>query len=139
MAEPDKSRVAGEAKWPDDGQKRQWWTQGPSGHRAKKPTRQAEPGEEWFSVADVESLGFIGVKKFASEAGLLKEGRYTIPGRSKIKRMNYVDREGLRACILHFRAKQGGVELVQIEKFLEKVGQVKERELKKLRKLMGAA
>ena len=129
--------MTSDPKWPDDGLKRQWWTKGPAGHVKKKPTRQPAEGEETFTVADVESLGFIGVKKFAADRGFLKEGRYTIPGRSKIKRMNYLDREGLKACILHFRALQGARELGAIEKFLEKVGAGKERELSKLRKLMG--
>ena len=112
------------------------FSKGPASHIKKKPTRQPLEGEDTFTVADVESLGFIGVKKFASDQGFLKEGRYTIPGRAKIKRMNYVDREGLVACILHFRALQGQRELRKVEDFLEKVGQGKERELKKLRALL---
>jgi len=120
-----------------DDLKRAWFSQGPASHRAKKATREAAEGEEFYTIADVESLGFHGVLKFAKEHGLLREARYTIPGRHKIKRMGYVDREGLIACITHFRKQQGKTELGLIERFLEKVGQGKARELKKLRKLMG--
>ena len=115
--------------------KRAWHSIGPPSHVKKKPT--IEVGDtEFYTIADVESLGFSGVKKFAVEHGLLREARYTIPGRHKIKRMGYVDRAGLELIIAHMRSKQGQTELGAIERFLEKVGQGKERELKKLRALM---
>lgn len=121
--------------------KRSIFSQGPASHVKKKPTRDAAEGEEFFTIADIEDglglSGRHGVKKWAESQGILREARYTIPGRHKIKRMAYVDREGLVAIVLHFRASQGKAELRQVEDLLEKVGQGKERELRKLRKLMG--
>ena len=126
-----------EPSWPDDGQKRQWWTKGPSGHVQKKPVRELAEGEEIFTIAEVESMGFIGVKKFAADNGLLREGRYLVPGRSKIKRMNYVDAAGLRLVIAEFRAAQGKREVDAMESKLAKLGASKERALKRLKEARG--
>lgn len=114
--------------------KRNVFSRGPPSHVKKKPTIEAG-NTEFYTIADVESLGFYGVLKFAKEHGLVREARYTIPGRHKIKRMGYVDRAGLKLIIAHMRAAQGKLELREIEKFLERVGKGKERELKKLRAL----
>lgn len=118
-----------------DDLKRAWFSQGPASHRAKKATRELSEGEEAFTIADVEALGFNGVKKFAAERGFLKEGRYTIAGRAKVKRMSYVDREGLVEVLKYFRARQGATFLVEVERDLAKLGRAKERELKKVRSL----
>lgn len=129
-----------DVKWPDDGPKRPWWTKGPSGHVRKKPVRELKAGEEVFTIADIEEgLGLMGkhkVKQWAAERGLLREGRYTIAGRSKIKRMNYVERDGLVAILEYFRARQGVGVLLEVEKELGKMGARKERELKKVRGIL---
>ena len=116
---------------------RQWYTQGFSGHVKKKETFQAAEGTDIFTIAEVESMGFKGVKKLASERGFLREGRYRIPGRQKIKRMNYVDRAGLIEIIEFFRARQGAAELDAIEKGLERQGEKREKALKRLREARG--
>jgi len=121
----------------DEPLKRDIFSKGPPSHVKKKPTIEAGD-TEFYTIADVESLGFHGVLTFAKAYGLFREARYTIPGRHKIKRMGYVDRAGLIACITHFRKQQGERELGELEKFLEKVGRGKKRELEKLRRLMGA-
>ena len=100
-------------------------------HRQKKEVRALAEGEDVFTIAEVESLGFKGVKKFALTFGLLKEGRYRIAGRAKIKRMNYVDRAGLVAILEHFRAKQGLVEVVKLEAQLEGWARRREKRLGK--------
>jgi hypothetical protein len=107
-------------------------------HRQKKETRGLEGDEEFFAIAEVEALGFKGVKSWAQERGLLKEGRYTIAGRHKVKRMNYVDKDGLVEILKFFRARQGVGVLMEVEKELGKMGDLKEKQLKKVRALREA-
>ncbi len=115
----------------EDSAKRKLFSNGFSGHVQKKAVRHLAEGEDIFTVAEVEGLGFKGVKQFALDNGLLHEGRYKIAGRAKIKRMNYIDRAGLVLVIEHFRGLQGSKELAGLEASLEKLGKAKE--LKKLR------